>query len=505
MALYGGVQLVDRPDPSNIQKLDIMSIPILGRMMRFGMRRDLDRISELESQMSNRMKELRKDIASEIPPEHLDKFIELSGGYGDEDSASSNTEDRISSESTEGIENDSGFNVESPDQLAKLLYTILNLDKGSVQVKKTKSGTRLSTGKKTLEQLKREHPVVPLILEYRENSKLLGTYLRTAKRKARFHPHGSDCPVCGRHHWEDEWRTHTTLLTTRTATGRTACKNDNLANIPTRTKLGQAIRATFVAPKGMVIAQRDFSQIELRLLADRSGDERMISVYLKDGDIHIETAMGTFGITDPKKVDKILHRAPAKNVNFAIGYMITGSGLLDLMAVTYATAGVPLPEWMTEAWCDGFIEKWFGVYPGAKRYLDSQEEYIRRYSHACTRMGRVRRIPQARSYLGYVQQAGIREGCNHGIQGFSADIMRLAMAEIDEHLHNLKEVGVDSWPLMTIYDELLIECGEDHGEIVECALEEVMDNVLTDKASGVRMCKVPIKSEGKVLTRWVKE
>lgn len=508
MALFGGISLPNRPDPANIQRLDVMCLPILGRMSRFGMRIDKDHFSELEIRMGRRMAELRKDIIREIPPDSLDRFLELSGGFGGDEEDDTGTADsfgetdrRSSGEDLAGT----GFNVESPTQIAELLYDVLDLQHSGVEVKKTKSGG-LSTGKKTLEQLKREHPVVPMILEYRENSKLRGTYALAMPRKARLHPKGPDCPLCRRHHYEPEWRVHTQNVTTRTATGRTASRNPNLANIPARSALGREIRAGFIPGVGCVFAQRDFSQIELRLLADQSGDPTMIDIYLRDGDIHVETAVGTFNLSGPDKVDKLLHRAPAKNVNFAIGYGISGQGLLDLMAVTFATAGVPMPDYMTVGWCDEFIESWLALYSGAKRYFDQQTESALRYGIAWTAAGRVRRIPEVRSCHEWRREAGVRQALNHGIQGYSADLMKLAMAELDEQLGVLQdEYLIPSWPAQTIYDELLIETEEDHGETIEALLGEVMDNVLVDRQTGVLQCRVPIVSDGHVLTRWTKD
>jgi DNA polymerase I-like protein with 3'-5' exonuclease and polymerase domains len=535
LALYGSILLPNRPDPANIQRLDVLPLPFIGKMMRYGMRIDVDHFRALEHSMSERMTQLRKDIVSVIPPDALERFMEVSSGWGDEDDASGTTDDFRNSDTEDeaagaggptlsdsfggsagkltgrpgstlnALPSDSAFNVESPKQLAELLYDVLGLQNRGVQVKKTKSGDRLNTGKKTLEQLKREHPVVPLILQYRENSKLKGTYAVSLPKRAKLHPKGPNCPLCGRKHYTDEMRVHSQVLTTRTATGRTASKNPNLANIPARSKLGGEIRAGFIASEGCVIAQRDFSQIELRLLADQSGDPRMIAIYLEDGDIHIVTAMGTFNITDPAKVDKLLHRAPSKNTNFAVGYGITGAGLLDLMAVTFATAGQQMPDYMTEQWCEEFIAKWFALYAGVKRFLDREEEVIRRHAISWTPLGRVRRIPEVRSCHEWIQEAGVRQGRNHKIQGYSADLMKLAMGEADERLAELLEYGIDAWPLMTIYDELLIETPEDHGDVLEYMLEDVMDNVLVDKQTGKLCCKVPIKSDGKIMQRWTKE
>jgi len=501
MPLYGNITLPDRPDPENIRRLDLLQVPMLRQMMRFGMRIDVPYFAALSSKLQSRMADLRCDILNEIPPESLDRFVEVSLPPDDESSDSENS----LTPPTEDVP----FNVESGAKIAELLYDVLGLQftKG-VKVKKTKGGERLSTGKKTLEQLKREHPVVPLILEYRECSKLDGTYARSMPRQARFHPHGKDCPLCGRHHWTDEWRVHTQLLTTRTATGRTASKSPNLGNIPTRTKLGQEIRNGFIASEGHVIAQRDWAQIEVRLMADRSGDPTLIQIYAEDGDVHVRTAIGVFpGVTVEevsKGPGKLLYRAPAKNCTFATAYGITGAGLLDLMAVTFATANTPMPDYMTEQWCDEFIEKWFALYPRVRKYLRAEEEKARRFGIVWTAAGRVRRVPEVRSCHSYIQEAGVRQAANHGIQGYSADIMKLAMGESGERLQQMKEYGISAFPEMSIYDELLIECPEDDGDTVEALLEEVMNNVLIDKATGRSYCRVPIKSDGGLMKRWSK-
>ena len=502
MALFGGIEIPDRPDPENIRRLDTLPLPMISQMQRFGLRIDPDHFADLSFRLGERMGDLRADIVNEIPADKLDKFVELSG---DEEDGSDLSRDPRGDLGNDSERETFDLSVDSSEQIGRLLYDTLGIHLDSkVDVKKTRGG-KLSTGKKTLEQFKREFPVVRLILEYRECAKLKGTYADAMPRKARRHPRGGDCPLCGRHHYSDELRVHTSITTTRTATGRTASKNPNLANIPARTPLGREIRAGFIPSDGHVFAQRDFAQIELRLLADRSGDPTMIRIYQEDGDIHVATAMAAFGIDSPELVDKLLHRAPSKNVNFAVCYLITGLGLLDLMAVTYASANQPLPEWMDEAWCDQFIERWFGIYPFVRRYLAAEEESIRRFKIAWTRLGRVRRIPEAQSYLGYVQEAGVRQGSNHGIQGLNADLMKLTMGEAHHDFQRLAEYGIPTYPLITIYDELLVETPEDQGYVVESVLEEVMENVLTDRQTGVRMCKVPIKSDGKVMTRWVKE
>lgn len=493
--LYGGISLPNRPDPENILRLDLLALPMVRRIERYGIRIDPEHFRALSARLTARMAGLRSEIVNEIPPDALDRFLEISDGTGSDGAAHDDEDPQV---------DPAPFNVESSAKIAALLYDTLGLDRtDGVKVKKTKGG-RLSTGKKTLEQLKREHPVVPLILEYRENSKLESTYARSMPRRAKWHPKGPDCPECGRRHYTEEWRVHTRILTTRTATGRLASKSPNLQNIPARSELGREIRAGFVASEGHLLAQRDFAQIELRLGADLSNEENMLRIFAADGDIHLDTAMRAFGLP-AEKIDKLLHRAPSKNVNFAVFYGITDEGLLDLMADTYSKSGVKMPEWMDKAWCAEFIDKWFKLYPGIRGYLDEEESKARRYGIVWTAFGRVRRIPEVHSYHAHIQSAGVRQGGNHGIQGYSADLMRLTMGEVDERLRVLKEYGIAAAPILSIHDELLVEVPEDDGDTVEALLEECMGNVLVDRCTGRSLSRVPIKSDGKLMTRWVKE
>lgn len=470
---------------------------MIREMTRYGMRISPEHFRDLSFRLSRRMQSLRHDITSQIPPAALDRFVELS------DSDEPEYDD-------DGMElPDDSLNVDSGKKIAELLYDVLVLHKsGSVKVKKTKGGNTLSTGKKTLEQLKRDHPVIQLILDYREASKLDGTYARTMPRHAKFHPKGKDCPVCGWDHRTDEHRVHCDIMTTRTTTGRTAHKNPNLSNIPARSKWGREIRSGFIASEGCLIVDEDLSQIELRLLASYSGDENMIRIYRDDRDIHVDTAMRAFDVSEAEVTSdagKLAYRAPCKNVNFAVAYKISGSGLLDLMGVTYATSGVKMPDHMDEPWCDSFIEKWFRLYPGAKAYMDSIESIARRHAIVWTACGRVRRIPEVRSSLRWIQEAGVRQAGNMPIQGGNAELMKLVMGECHQRLTILrKEYNVKTRALNTVYDALMTENEEDDAETIRAVIGEVMQNVLVDRKTGKSHCKVPIKSEGHCSKRWEK-
>jgi len=280
-------------------------------------------------------------------------------------------------------------------------------------------------------------------------------------------------------------------------------KYPNLSNIPIRTKLGREIRAGFIASEGHVIADRDWSQIELRLLAHLSGDQAMLTIYLTDGDIHNYTACSAFGLT-VDQLDPVIHRVPSKNTNFSVVYGITDEGLYDSLWAHFATMGMQTPDWLTKPWCAWFIRQWFATYPGAKRYLDGLESIARRYAIVWTMCGRVRRIPEVRSYHSYVQEAGVRQAANMPIQGASADLMKLAMGEMHERLDLLAAYGIRAFPTNTIYDALMIECLEDDGETVQAMMGEVMDGVMLNRQTGKSHSRVPIRSDGCLLKRWEK-
>lgn len=480
--LYGGIGLPGCPDYENIRKLDQLPVPMIRRMHRLGVAIDIPYLNDLTVMLEREMEDLRIDIACEIPPDKLDEFVGKAANVDDW----------------------SPINVESGDQLATLIFDVLGVGKGT-NLKTTKGGDRLSTGKKQLELLKKEHPVIGLVLNYRERSKLRNTYTLKLPKIAVLHPRG-DCPVCELKHVADSWRVHTEILTTRTDTGRLASKAPNLQNIPARTVLGRLVRAAFIPTPGMVLVACDYAQIELRLLAHCSEDPVMIKAFRDGVDIHLATAMHAFGITDPAQVDKLLHRAPCKNVNFGIVYGLTESGLYDQMALTYATAGKPLPDYIDVSWCGEFIRNWFGVYKCVEPYMDKQAYRTRRYGCVWTEAGRVRLVPEVRSVHKWIASAGLRQAGNCPIQGLAADVMKVGMARVErEVLEPTLREGVWCWPLLPIHDEILVECEEDYAEYVLERMGEEMGLSMTDVDTNRNMCRVPIGSDGKVMDRWKKE
>lgn len=294
MPLYGGITLPGHPDLENVRKLDLLPVAAIRRMQRYGFAIDREYCHDLSSEFRAGMVELEKDIVSYIPKDKLHVFAESTEEDGEEE------------EGADGNE----FNVASAEQIGKLLFDVLGVGTGK-ELKRT-SGGKISTGKAQLRDLEREHPVVPLILAYRERAKLISTYTDALPKIARFHPRGSCCPVCELPHRADTWRLHSEIVQTRAVTGRLAGRRPNLMNIPQRTELGSKVRAAFIASPGCKLVSADFSQVELRMMAHLANCSSMLDVYRRNGDIHVETAMACFGIDDPKKLDKISHRIPSK-------------------------------------------------------------------------------------------------------------------------------------------------------------------------------------------------
>ena len=478
MSLYGGIEIVGRPDLENVRKLDLLPMPMTARMMQYGMAIDKGWFSDLSQKLQGQMKELRAEICDYIPSEKFEEFLERAGGF-DDDSLP--------------------MNVNSRDQLSILLFDVLGIGRGR-QLKTTKSGDRISTGKKQMEQLKREHPIVQKTLNYAEAAKLKSTYTDALPKIAVEHKRGS-C-WCGLKHYEKTFRVHSQILWTRTDTGRPASKAPNLFNIPARKAIGREIRAGFVASPGTKLVASDFAQEEMRLGAHYSQDENLIRIFKEGLDPHVETAKRAFKTDTP---DKLSQRDPCKNVNFGVFYELSGPGLYDLMAVTYATADKDLPEWLTIDWCKQFIEDWFELYPAVRGYLDNQHYRAQRYSCVWTLMGRVRLVPEVHSYHSQIRAAGLRQAGNHPIQGTGGDWLRLVLAEMGEHVDELERSGVWCWPLNCPYDEVLMEVEEDYAEYVKEILSNVMENVMVDKETGVHQFSVPIKVDAKITDRWLKE
>lgn len=478
MSLYGGISIPGKPDLDNIRRLDLLPMSMIHDMHRYGIAIDKDWFSSLSSRLATEMTGLKGEICSYIPVEKLEEFIAKSNLDADDEHLP--------------------MNVDSGPQIAKLLFDVLGVGEGR-QLKRTKGGDRVSTGKKQLETLKRTHPLVQRILDYRERAKLKNTYTDTLPNVAKLHKTGS-C-WCGLKHWVDTWRVHTQFLSTRTDTGRFASKNPNLQNVSARSALGREVRKGFLASKNTKLVGADFSQIEMRIGAHYSQDTNLLRIFMEGLDPHTDTAKRAFNTDKP---DKLSQRDPCKNVNFGVFFGLNAPGLYDLMAVTYATAGMEMPDWLDQQWCSQFIEDWFQLYPGVREYLEQQYYRARRYGIVWTLFGRVRRVPEVYSVHKHIRSAGLRQAGNLPIQGSAADIMKLAMASIDKNLKELRSQGVWAYPLLTIHDELQVEVEDDYAEFVRDMMCSEMMSVMTDTVTDKWHFRVPIMAEGKVSDRWEK-
>ncbi len=334
------------------------------------------------------------------------------------------------------------FNINSPKQLGEILFERMSLPHG----KKTKTG--YSTAADVLEKLAPDYPVVQKILEYRQLTKLNSTYAQGLSGFVR-----------------EDGRIHGKFNQTITATGRISSTEPNLQNIPVRMEMGRAIRKVFVPEEGYVFVDADYSQIELRILAHMSADERLISAYRNAQDIHAITASEVFH-TPLEKVTP-LERRNAKAVNFGIVYGISAFGLSEDLSISRKEAL-------------NYINKYFETYPGVKKFLDEQVEQGKKQGYVTTMYGRKRPIPELKSANFMQRSFGERVAMNSPIQGTAADIMKIAMIAVDREL---REKHLRSRIVLQVHDELLIEAHKEETEQVLQILTERMKHAATLRVS----------------------
>lgn len=325
------------------------------------------------------------------------------------------------------------FNINSPKQMGVVLFENLKLP----GAKKTKSG--YSTAADVLDKLAGEYPIVAYILEYRQLSKLKSTYADGLA--------GCIGP---------DGRIHSKFHQTITATGRISSTEPNLQNIPIRMELGRLIRKVFTAKEGYVFIDADYSQIELRVLAHLSGDERLIQAYREAQDIHRITASQVFHI--PFEEVTPLQRRNAKAVNFGIVYGISSFGLSQDLSITRKEAA-------------DYIQKYFETYPSIKGFLDGAVETAKKDGYVTTMFGRRRPVPELKSSNFMQRSFGERVAMNSPIQGTAADIIKIAMIRVDERLR--KECDRAKL-ILQVHDELLIEAPKEDAQLVCRLLEEEM-------------------------------
>ena len=348
------------------------------------------------------------------------------------------------------------FNISSPQQLGRVLFEDLHLP---APVKYGK-GKTISTAADVLDELAPDHEVVRKVLEYRQLTKLKGTYVDAL-------PALID-PATG--------RLHTSFNQTGAATGRLSSSNPNLQNIPIRTELGREIRATFVPRAGWKLLAADYSQIELRLLAHMSQDELLLEAFRNGEDIHTRTASEVLGVP-PLMVTPDARRA-AKAVNFGIVYGISPFGLA-------AQLGIPRQE------AEKYIRNYFARYAGVRRWLDATIAEVRQSGVTRTMFGRERPIPDINSRNANARGFAERTAVNSPLQGTAADLIKLAMVRIDAALES---AGHSAAMLLQVHDELVFECAPAEVEPVSRLVKHEME--------GVRELDVPLLVDIGVGDNW---
>ena len=357
----------------------------------------------------------------------------------------------------------SEFNIKSPKQLSKALFEDMELPtKG---IKKSKSGS-YSTNAKTLEKLEDVHEIIPLISEYRELDKLLGTYIDNIPDMV-----------------SDDRRLHAEFIQNGTVTGRFSSRNPNMQNIPTRTELGRKIREGFIAAPGTALVSLDYSQIELRCLALLSGDETLIEIFKNGKDIHSAVA-ALIGDVEIANVDREMRRK-AKIVNFGILYGMGINSLKKEMNTDRIEA---------QKFYDGF----FMQFPKATAFLESTKDFARVHGYTETLFGRRRQFKNINSKLGFIKAMAERMALNAPIQGTSADMIKLAMIQVDEWLLSQNKKS-DARLILQIHDEIVYEVDQkfvnEFSERAESIMEQALKNSYLDYDSPVPL--VVHSSQGK--------
>ena len=351
------------------------------------------------------------------------------------------------------------FNINSTQQLSDVLFNRLGLeppDKGN----KTASG-HFSTSAGVLDLLRGKHPVVDLVLEHRELSKLKSTYVDALQAALN--------PATG--------RVHTSYSQIGAVTGRLSSSNPNLQNIPIRTEEGRRLRNGFVAGKGNVLLSIDYSQIELRIVAHMAQDEGMLAAFRADEDIHATTAAAIYGVK-PEAVTKNMRRH-AKAINFGLIYGMSVFGLTRYTELTLAEA-------------ETFVKAYFQKFPGIKKYLDGIRKLAAQQGYVETLLGRRRYFPALQSKANVqLKNREEREAINAPIQGTAADIMKIAMLKIPPAL---KAAGLKGRMLLQVHDELVLECPKK--EVKETA------RVVQDTMTNAYLLDIPLSTDARYGTNW---
>ncbi|MGF3113056.1 DNA polymerase I [Facklamia sp. P13055] len=403
----------------------------------------LQTLKAVQQPLENRLEELEMtDLYHEIelPLAQTLAKIEIGGIKVDRSTLDEKNEQVLirMQKMEEEIHNMAGstFNVNSPKQLGIVLFE----DLGLPIIKKTKTG--YSTAADVLEKLKDKHPIVPAILAYRQIAKLQSTYL------AGLPPY-----------IKEDGKIHTRFVQTLTQTGRLSSTDPNLQNIPIRIEEGRLVRQAFVpSKKGWKLFGADYSQIELRVLAHISQDQHMQEAFRNNEDIHSATARRVFNLEDDQAVDAD-HRRQAKAVNFGIVYGISDYGLSQNLNITRKKA-------------KAFIDRYFEMFPGIKTFMETIVEEAKERGYVKTLFNRRRYLPDIHATNFNVRSFAERTAMNSPIQGSAADIIKVAMVNLDQRL---KEEDLQSRMILQIHDELILEGPEEEMSILEKIVPQVME------------------------------
>jgi len=401
-------------------EMEMPLIPVLAGMEMHGILLDLDFLARMSAELQARMAELEKQVFEAVGKP---------------------------------------FNLNSTQQLSDALFQTLRLtppDRG----RKTMSG-HFSTSADVLEEMRGQHPVIEMILEYRELAKLRSTYLDALPGQVDAHT----------------GRVHTSYSQTGAVTGRLSSSNPNLQNIPIRTDLGRRVRQGFVAPEGWVLLSVDYSQIELRIVAHMARDQAMLAAFRQGQDIHAITAAAVYGVP-LEQVDKD-QRRHAKAINFGLIYGMSAFGLTRSTELTLAEA-------------EDFVQAYFRQFPGVKRYLDEIRREAARQGYVETLLGRRRYFPQLQSQMNRnLRNREEREAINAPIQGTAADIMKIAMLRIPSAL---EQAGLRGRMLLQVHDEVVLECPREELEATARIVQQTME--------GAYALDIPLTTEARWGANW---
>lgn len=391
------------------EEIEIPLIPILFQMEKDGIELDTDFMKSLAKEFEKELKNLTKKIHQ-----------------------------------TAGQE----FNIQSPLQLAEILFEKMKLPiKG---LKKTKTG--ISTAAPELEKIYDEHKIIPLIMEFRELAKLQNTYIEALPKLV-----------------DKDKRVHTTFNQNITATGRLSSSDPNLQNIPTKTELGRKIRRAFIAGKDKLLLSADYSQIELRLMAVVAKDDSWIKAFKKGEDIHTHTASEVWGVPDCEVTKE--QRSAAKAINFGLLY---GMGPRSLARST----GLTLEE------AKKFIDRYFELHPAIKKYLEKTKTQAHEIGYVETMFGRRRHLPDINSGVQMLVAGAERMATNMPIQGAGADIIKMSMIQIAGWLKTInksekkKDVSPRVKMLLQVHDELVFEIDKNYLQTAAAAIKKIMETVV---------------------------